>query len=124
MISPLVAFRAAAASLPLALIALGSTAMASTSQEQMTATLICRPALTTESADAKLMQSPGLIVCKPFAVEVRSDDGSLQTIGSVTVKPASGPNFSDALTAEQINDAYTAWVRETFHIDPAREHTN
>jgi hypothetical protein len=88
------------------------------------ATFICRAALTGEKPSAQMMANSAPLVCKPFAVSVQMDDGSLKTIGNVTAKPQPGPNFSGALTVQQANAAYHAWVLKTFHIDPATEHTN
>jgi hypothetical protein len=88
------------------------------------ATFICRPALSGEKATAEMMTSSIPLVCKPFALAVPMSDGSMKTIGSVTAKAMPGPDFSGALTVQQANAAYHAWVLKTFHIDPAIEHTN
>jgi len=117
-------FRAAILALPFVLVALAATVRAQTDQAAMMATWVCRPALASETATAKMVTSSVSLVCKPFAVAMRMSDGSMQTIGNVTAKALPGPDFSGVLTAQQANAAYNAWVRQTFHIDPAREHTN
>jgi hypothetical protein len=114
----------------LAALALLGTSLALTvaagaqSSPPMMATFICRAALTGEKATAQMMTSSVPLVCKPFALAVPMSDGSMQTIGNVTAKPQPGPDFSGALTVQQANAAYHAWVLKTFHIDPALEHTN
>ncbi len=119
-------FRTMMVALPFVLAALAPIAWAQTTdQSAMMASFVCRPALANETANAKMMDSSTTLVCKPFAVAERMSNGSMKTIGNVTVKaPQPGPDFSHALTAQQANAAYNAWVNKTFHIDPAREHTN
>jgi len=44
--------------------------------------------------------------------------GSLRTIGQTTACSISaGPDLSNALTPQQINDAYVRFIEQTFHID-------
>ena len=102
----------------LTLLALGTAVFAQTAMDgaQM-ATLICRPALASETANATMTKSSTQLVCEPFAVSMRMSDGSMKTIGSTTAKASAGPDFSGALTAQQSNAAYNKWVMQTFHIE-------
>jgi hypothetical protein len=115
--------RPAALALLVTSLALAAAAGAQSTAPSM-ATFICREALTGEKPSAQMMATSVPLVCKPFAVSVQMDDGSLKTIGNVTAKPQPGPNFAGALTVQQANAAYHAWVLKTFLIDPATEHTN
>ncbi len=117
-------FRTTLVALPFVLAALAPIAWAQTTPEPMMASFVCRAALSNETANAKMIDSSTTLVCKPFAVEERMSNGSMKTIGNVTVKAQPGPDFSHALTVQQANSAYNSWVNKTFHIDPAREHTN
>ena len=103
-------------------VAFGTVVRAQSTPSMMT-TYICREAHSGETATAKMVASSSELVCKPFAVAEKMSDGSLKTIGSVTAKAQSGPDFSHALTAEQSNAAYNAWVNKAFHIDPATQHS-
>jgi hypothetical protein len=116
--------RVAIVALSASLVAFATTLVfAQADQSAMMATYICRPAMAGEAASAKMMASAQLLECKPIAMTEHMSDGSMKTIGNVKATP-SGPDFSGALTAQQANAAYNAWVNKTFHIDPAREHTN
>lgn len=115
----------AALALPLALLAVGTTVLAQTAMHPAKmATMICRPAQSGETANAATIGTTTELVCEPFAMSMRMSDGTMMTIGNVTVKANPGPDFSGALTAQQAKAAYNKWVLQTFHIDPAREHTN
>jgi len=89
----------------------------STMGEPMAATLLCRPALASETASAKMIVSSTTLVCKPFAVRLRMGDGEMKVIGNAAAKPASGPDLSGALTPQQINAACARWIEQTFHVD-------
>ena len=106
-----------------ALVALATAAGADPAPQTPMATLLCRPALPTETATAQMLQSSSLLVCKPFAVTVHMNDGSLRTIGSVSVRPQAGPDFSNAVTPQQFNTAYNDWVLKTLRIDPTTLHS-
>jgi hypothetical protein len=106
-------------------LALATAAWAqSTSPEAMMTTYLCRPALSGETASAKMVTTSALLVCKPFALSMQMSDGAMKTIGNVTAKADSGPDFGSALTVQQAHTAYNLWVQKTFHIDPATAHTN
>ncbi len=106
-------------------LALATAAWAqSTAQPAMMTSYLCRPALSGETASAKMVATSALLVCKPFALSMQMSDGSMKTIGSVTAKADPGPDFGNALTVQQARAAYNFWVQKTFHIDPATEHTN
>ena len=103
---------------PVGIAAIGSMAGAqSASRVPMSATYICRPALPGEPVSATMMKTSTSLVCRPLAVEVRMQDGSMKTIGTVSVKANQGPDFSHALTPQQIDDAWASWMIKTFHID-------
>jgi hypothetical protein len=106
----------------LTLTVLGTAARAQTESFANSATLICRPALATEAANAKMMVDTTSLVCRPLAVAMRMSDGSMKTIGSVTSKAMPGPDFSHALTAQQVNAAYNRWVEKALDIDPETRH--
>jgi hypothetical protein len=114
---------AAALAVPVVLMAASRALQSQTAGPPMSATLVCRPALANEAASAKMVASATLLVCRPLAISMRMSDGSMKTIGSAAVKPQPGPDFSKALTAEQINEAYNRWVERTLHIDPAVAHS-
>jgi hypothetical protein len=46
-------------------------------------------------------------------------DGSLKTIGNVTSTAMASPDFSQALTPQQVNAAYNHWLQKALDIDPA-----
>jgi hypothetical protein len=112
---------AAILALPVTLTVLGPAAAWAQTQSLAgkPATMICRPAQPGESAAAKMIDGGTPLVCRPFAVSMHMNDGSLKTIGSVTAKPMSGPDFSHALTPQQLNDVYNRWVEKALNIDPA-----
>jgi hypothetical protein len=107
-----------------ALIATGARASAQDESVFPTsATLICRPATADENATAKVMATAALLVCRPFAVSMHMNDGSLKVIGNVRVTAPSGPDFSHALTPQQVNAAYNSWLEKALDIDPAIRHS-
>ncbi len=102
----------------LTLLAAGTSVLAQSAMDQTKmATLICRPALASETANATMTKSSTQLVCEPFAVSMHMSDGSMKTIGSATAKASAGPDFSGALTAQQANAAYNKWVMQTFSIN-------
>jgi hypothetical protein len=108
----------------IALIATGTYAPAQDESDFPTsATLICRPAATDENATAKVMATSGLLVCRPFAASMHMSDGTLKVIGDVRVATPSGPDFSHALSPQQINAAYNSWLEKALDIDPAIRHS-
>ena len=56
-------------------------------------------------------------------VSMRMNDGSMKMIGAVTSKALPGPDFSHALTPQQVNQAYNAWLERALDIDPAVRHS-
>jgi hypothetical protein len=116
---------AAALALPVILAVLGTAVWAQTEGPvQNSATFICRPALADESATAKMVAASTSLVCRPFAVRVHMSDGTMKTIGSVTTKAMPGPDFSSALTPQQVNAAYLRWVEKALDIDPQTAHSS
>jgi hypothetical protein len=108
----------------IALIATGAYASAQDDSVFPTsATLICRPATAGENATAKVMATSGLLVCRPFAVSMHMNDGTLKVIGNVRVAATSGPDFSHALTPQQVNAAYNSWLEKALDIDPETRHS-
>ncbi len=108
----------------IALIATGACASAEDESDFPTsATLICRPATAGENATAKVMATSGLLVCRPFAVSMHMHDGTLKVIGNVRVAATSGPDFSHALTPQQVNAAYNSWLEKALDIDPETRHS-
>jgi hypothetical protein len=113
--------RYAAIAFPVALAAFATAVWAQPEPPAPNAgTLICRPALASETATAKMVATPTLLVCKPIAVSMHMSDGSMKTIGSVTAKPMSAPDFSQALTPQQATEAYNHWIEKALDIDPSR----
>lgn len=109
---------------PLALATFATGAVAQTDNSfANSATYVCRPALADESVSAKMVNNSMSLVCRPIAVELRMRDGSMKTIGNVTSRAVSAPNFSHALTPEQVNAAYNQWVERALGIDPATRHS-
>ncbi len=68
------------------------------------ATMVCRPAAASEKPTAMMMGSNTPIVCKQIPAVMK--DG----------KFAGGPDLSKALTPEQANAAWQAWVTMTYNI--------
>jgi hypothetical protein len=111
---------AAALGISLTLASAGTVVWAQTAAvEPNAATYICRPALANETASAKMMVSSTSLVCRPFAVSMHMSDGSLKTIGNVTSTAMASPDFSQALTPQQVNAAYNHWLQKALDIDPA-----
>ena len=88
-----------------------------TSQAPMEANLICRQAHADEAVTARMVSTSTTLVCRPIAISMRMSDGSMKIIGDVTAKPQSGPNFSKALTPQQMQEACEKWLEAVFHID-------
>ena len=88
-----------------------------TSQAPLEASLICRQAHADEAVTAKMVATSMTLVCRPIAVSMRMSDGSMKIIGNATAKPQSGPNFSKALTPQQMQEACEKWLETVFHID-------
>ena len=88
----------------------------------MMATMLCRPALSSETSNATFTSTSTSLICRPVAVAMHMSNGSMKVIGSVKAR-ASSPDFSGALTPAQVNSAFNRWVQTTMHIDPATEHT-
>jgi hypothetical protein len=86
-------------------------------------TFACRESLPHEAPTAKMMDSPTTLVCRPIAVAIRSGDGELRTIGNVTARPVPGPDFSRALTPQQVDSTYTQWLEKFLNIDPQVYHS-
>ena len=86
-------------------------------QNALEGTLLCRTAHATESATAKMVSTSTTLVCRPIAIAMRKGDGSLQIIGDVHAQPQPGPDFSKALTPEQVREVCEKWVETVFHID-------
>lgn len=114
---------AAVLALPVTLAAFGTAAWAQSQSVTYSATYVCRQAAADETATAKMMGSSTSLVCRPIAVSMRMSDGSLKTIGNGAVTPMSGPDFSQALTPQQVNAAYNRWLRKELDIDPATRHS-
>src|SRR5271154_6146608 len=92
----------AALAFPLALLGVGSAVFAQAMMDPAKmATMICRPAQATETANASMTKTSTGLVCEPFAVAMKMSDGAMKTIGNTTVKANPGPDFSGALTAQQ-----------------------
>jgi len=108
---------------PVALAAFATSVPAQTeSLVPKAATFICRPSLSDETANAKMMVATTTLVCQPFAVSMHMSDGSMKTIGNVTATAITGPDFSHALTPQQVNAAYNHWVEKALDIDPETRH--
>jgi hypothetical protein len=115
---------AAILALPVTLAALGTAVRAQTeSYGPKSATFVCRPALPSETATAKMVVTSIALVCKPIAVSMHMSDGSMRTIGNVSSRAIAAPDFSGALTPQQINAAYNHWVEKALDIDPETKHT-
>jgi hypothetical protein len=103
------------------LAALAATAPAvqaeTAEQNPLEGTLVCRASHPTENVTAKMVSSSTTLVCRPIAVAMRKGDGSLQIIGDVHAQPQPGPDFSKALTPEQVREVCEKWVESVFHID-------
>lgn len=103
------------------LAALAATAPAAQAQtvpqNALEGTLLCRTSDPTESATAKMVSSSTTLVCRPIAIAMPKGDGSLQIIGDVHAQPQPGPDFSKALTPEQVREVCEKWVETVFHID-------
>jgi hypothetical protein len=87
------------------------------------ATFICRPASADESANARMVHDSTSLVCRPIAVTMHMSNGSMKTIGNVKATALAGPDFSHALTPQQINAAYNHWVEKALDIDPETRHS-
>ena len=109
---------AAILALPVTLAAFGTAVWAETESFPKSATFVCRAALATETATAKMVESSTALVCKPIAVNMHMSDGSMKTIGNVSSRAMAAPDFSHALTPQQINEAYNHWVEKALDIDP------
>jgi hypothetical protein len=88
-----------------------------TNHVPMEASLICRQARADETVTARMVSTSMTLVCRPIAVSMRMSDGSMKIIGDVTAKPQSGPDFSKALTPQQMQEACEKWLETVFHID-------
>ncbi len=86
-------------------------------QNALEGTLLCRTSHPAESATAKMVSGSTTLVCRPIAIAMRKGDGSLQIIGDVHAQPQPGPDFSKALTPEQVREVCEKWVETVFHID-------
>jgi hypothetical protein len=115
---------AAAIGLPLALAAFGTAVWAQTARlAPDAATYVCRQALPDETASAKMVVSSTSLVCRPIAVAMHMSDGSMRVIGNVSSHAIPAPDFSRALTPQQVNAAYNQWLLKALDIDPATAHT-
>ncbi len=103
------------------LAALTATAPAVPAQtappKSLEGTLLCRTADAAEHVTAKMVSSSTTLVCRPIAVAMQKGDGSLQIIGDIHAQPQPGPDFSKALTSEQMREVCEKWVEAVFHID-------
>ncbi len=103
------------------LVAFAATAPAAqaetAAQKSLEGTLLCRPADAAETATATMVSSSTTLVCRPIAVAMRKGDGSLRIIGDTHAQPLPGPDFSKALTPEQMREVCEKWVEAVFHID-------
>jgi len=100
-----------------------SSSAETTSSTSTLATYICRPAQAGETATATMAATATKLECRPFAVSMRLADGSMKTIGNTGTKPQPGPDFSHALTPQQIEEACTTWLNRVLKIDPVTVHT-
>jgi hypothetical protein len=111
---PRTAVATAAAAAAIALCA--GASVAQNSEPKTEATYICRPVVANETGDARMMKSGTQLTCRAFAVAMKMSNGTLKVIGNVTARPVAGPNLSKALTTQQINDAWSNWIVDTFQI--------
>ena len=86
-------------------------------QKSLEGTLLCRTADASEKVTATMVSSSTTLVCRPIAFAMRTSDGSLKVIGDTHVQPQSGPDFSKALTPQQMQEACEKWLETVFHID-------
>ncbi len=82
-------------------------ARAAESKASMAATVVCRPATATEHGNAMMMAGHAMMMCKPIAIV---------TAGK---KSTFGPDLSKALTSEQIDTAWRAWISKELSVLPA-----
>jgi hypothetical protein len=80
---------------------------------------ICRAIASGETPNAQMTaNSSTQLICRPVQIQLKMSGGSLRTIGQTTAKSApDGPDLSQALTPEQVNDAYVKFIDREFHID-------
>jgi hypothetical protein len=80
-------------------------------------TYICHPATGGATANAEMKNTSTALVCHAVSLELHMSSGKMRVIGTVTSKPASSPDFSNALTPAQVNDAWAHYVMTTFNVE-------
>jgi hypothetical protein len=80
---------------------------------------VCRTIVGGETPNAQMTAASATqLICRPIEITLKMSGGSLRTIGRTTAKTAAdGPDLSQALTPEQVNDAYVRFIDQEFHID-------
>jgi len=98
--------------------AAGTLTTTLTRAEEQPTMYVCRTSAAGETPNAKMMAGPAELTCRPVSLLLKMSGGSLRTIGQTTARSISaGPDLSNALTPQQINDAYVRFIEQTFHID-------
>ena len=81
------------------------------------ATYICHPAADGQTANAEMKNTSTALVCHAVSLELHMSSGKMRVIGTVSAKPATSPDFSNALTPAQVNDAWAHYIMTTFNVE-------
>ncbi len=87
-----------------------SIARAIETKTEMLATVICRPATTSEHGNAMMMAGHAMMVCKAIPSAM---------IAAIAKDANFGPDLRKALNPQQVDAAWRAWTEKEFAVLPA-----
>ena len=89
------------------------------SADQASERWICRQSDDLAASDATMNDAGRTrLICRPLRIEARLSDNTMMRIGSTRSKAIAGPALSNALSPDQINDAWVRFVMKQLNEMP------